>query len=268
MGRRGPRPVDIGALHGWEYEWWKAFNHLRDGVELAEMLDPPIEPGIVEARIHAIAASPIEAFFNREPPPANYEPQKSGDPSPRWLWELIAERLRQAEIRRLRTMTPRDVRALEQRRQIWSALWKARTRRGIERACDQWSKLADVRGSGRDVFPAYVVAHVSTFLEITRSPYLPNRPGADESRIDYLARGMAGVMTGRSPMTSIQRLRTLKHHRLGPFWDPTIRRCRCWRCDIDAWRRADDAQQQQKSRKLRASEPRALKRARRPRRRS
>jgi hypothetical protein len=268
MGRRGPHAVDIGTLHGWEYEWWKAFRHLRDGVELAEMLDPPVDPDVAEAQAQAIEALPIEAFFTRKPPPANYEPLKPGDPSPRWLWEQIADRARQAEIQRLRTMTPRDVRALDQRRQIWSSLWKARTRLGIERACDQWSKLPDVRDSGRDVFPAHIVANIPMFLDITRSPYLPNRPGADESRIDYLARGMAGVMTGRSPMTSIQRLRTLKHQPMGPFWDPTIRRCRCWRCDIEAWLRAD-AQRQQQSKRPRAREPRALKRAaERPRRRS
>src|SRR5713226_4780423 len=34
MGRRGPKPVDMGLLNSWEFEWYKVFHMLRDGTPL------------------------------------------------------------------------------------------------------------------------------------------------------------------------------------------------------------------------------------------
>jgi hypothetical protein len=60
--------------------------------------------------------------------------------------------------------------------------------------------------------------------------------------MDYLARGMAGVLCGVSPMTGIERLRNMKHDRNGPLWvtregkralPEGEQRCGCWRCNIE-----------------------------------
>jgi hypothetical protein len=70
----------------------------------------------------------------------------------------------------------------------------------------------------------------------------PRSTYGDDARVDYLARGMAGVMCGVSPMTGIERLRNMKHDRSGPLWmtsegnRPLPEReqyCACWRCKIE-----------------------------------
>jgi hypothetical protein len=59
--------------------------------------------------------------------------------------------------------------------------------------------------------------------------------------LEYLARGMAGIMANVSPMTAIERLRNMKHTEGGPLWkeEPNERKyCNCWRCGIDRSRPA------------------------------
>ncbi|HMK31130.1 MAG TPA: hypothetical protein VK473_15715 [Terriglobales bacterium] len=50
--------------------------------------------------------------------------------------------------------------------------------------------------------------------------------------MDYLARGMSGVMVGVSPMTAIERLRNMKHGPNGPMWSEIDKKCSCWRCSL------------------------------------
>ena len=60
-------------------------------------------------------------------------------------------------------------------------------------------------------------------------------PAVDESRLEYLARGMAGILAGVSPMTGIGRLRNMKHTQGGPLWKKEpggMKYCDCWRCGL------------------------------------
>jgi len=59
---------------------------------------------------------------------------------------------------------------------------------------------------------------------------------ADNSRLEYLARGMSGVLLGVSPMTAIERLRNMKHDASGPLFDEKTQKCKCWHCDLERQR--------------------------------
>ena len=65
-----------------------------------------------------------------------------------------------------------------------------------------------------------------------RNKRFPRSNYGNDARIDYLARGMAGILVGVSPMTAIERLRNLKHAPGGPLWNTDERRCDCWRCHL------------------------------------
>ena len=69
----------------------------------------------------------------------------------------------------------------------------------------------------------------------------PKSTYGDDSRIEFLARGMAGVMINLSPLTGVERLRNMEHGPGGPFWveresdrplPPGKQHCRCWRCGL------------------------------------
>jgi hypothetical protein len=107
----------------------------------------------------------------------------------------------------------------------------------LEKVCEQWASLRDVRAQGLGVFPNHVLANAREFLRMKRDRRFPksNSPAVDESRLEYLARGMAGILAHVSPMTGIERLRNMKHTRGGPLWktDPDGREyCNCWRCGL------------------------------------
>jgi hypothetical protein len=74
---------------------------------------------------------------------------------------------------------------------------------------------------------------------LKRNTRFPRSAYGDDSRIEYLARGMAGVLAGKSPMTGVERLRNMKHTRGGPLWvtvegnyvlPEKEQYCGCWRC--------------------------------------
>ena len=65
-----------------------------------------------------------------------------------------------------------------------------------------------------------------------RNRRFPRSSYADESRLEYLARGMAGVMMEVSPMTAMERLRNMKHTVGAPMWNETEKWCGCWRCRL------------------------------------
>jgi hypothetical protein len=69
-----------------------------------------------------------------------------------------------------------------------------------------------------------------------RNPRFPRSAYADESRLEYLARGMAGVICEVSPVTAIERLRRMKHTVSGPLWNEGKKLCECWRCERHRWR--------------------------------
>ena len=84
--------------------------------------------------------------------------------------------------------------------------------------------------------------NAAAFLSMKKNARFPRSTYADDARVDYLARGMAGVLCGVSPMTGIERLRNMKHDLNGPLWvtregndalPKGERRCGCWRCNIE-----------------------------------
>jgi hypothetical protein len=93
-------------------------------------------------------------------------------------------------------------------------------------------------------FPEHVVQNVAQFLSMKRNKRFPRSTYADAARVDYLSRGMAGVLVGVSPMTAIERLRNMKHAAGGPLWvsrqgncvlPENEQHCGCWRCAKKNW---------------------------------
>jgi hypothetical protein len=90
-------------------------------------------------------------------------------------------------------------------------------------------------------FPQHVVENAAQFLFMKRNRRFASSSYGDDARLEFLARGMAGVLCGVSPMTAIERLRNMKHQRGGPLWatkegDHVLpeaeQYCKCWRCSI------------------------------------
>jgi len=151
----------------------------------------------------------------------------------------------QEEVCRLeQALTPKRIEVQLQRREIWDELVRANTHSALEKACDRWSRLSDVGVRGLTPFPEHVLANASQFFAMKRNKRFPRSDYGDDSRMDYLARGMAGVVVGVSPMTAIERLRNMKHTPDGPLWNAAEQRCRCWRCGLKKSEKMSDLSQQ------------------------
>jgi|ERR1700733_660735 len=246
MGVRGPKPVEIGLLTTWEFEFYKAFRSLRDGISLPPKSSP--QKGLTRQEMRLFIGqlkqmSPEHYWLTTQRlttemgHPANLSrPPTSMD---RW-W---AERQKGDEIHSLRMeLNPPGIEALDRRRKIWVDLLKADTYATIRKACGRWAQLSDVRRSGTTPFPRHIVRNAATFLSMKRNSRFPRSTYSDDARVDYLARGMAGVLCGVSPMTGIERLRNLKHDRSGALWivregnltlPEKAQYCGCWRCKIE-----------------------------------
>jgi hypothetical protein len=93
-------------------------------------------------------------------------------------------------------------------------------------------------------FTEHVEQNAAHFLSMKRNTRFPRSSYRDDARMDYLGRGMAGVLVGVSPMTAIERLRNMKHAPGGPLWvthqgDHALpereQHCGCWRCTKKNW---------------------------------
>lgn len=161
-------------------------------------------------------------------------------PSSMDIWS--AERKRNEEIYWLKKdATPLRIKAQHARRKIWSDLIKATTYGSLRKACGRWARLPDVRGAGLVCFAGHVMANAAAFLFMKQNQRFPRSQYSDDARLEYLARGMAGVILGMSPMTAIERLRNMKHTPKGPLWimrkeayilSVNEQYCGCWRCRI------------------------------------
>jgi hypothetical protein len=247
MGKRGPKPANMGLLSTWEFEFFKAFHLLRDGTQLPMKQGPPTELTKAENRSfierlrrmtpdeYLLTTRRLAVLFDfgerehlRRPP----------NPVERW-W---AEEQRDQEIRSLQTrLRGYFIRAAEARRKIWADLIRADTYAALHKVCGRWARLPDVRRTGLTPFPGHVLENAAQFLAMKRNKRFPRSTYGDDSRIEYLARGMAGALCGLSPMTAIERLRNMKHIAGGPFWityygnrplGESERHCGCWRCSI------------------------------------
>ena len=138
-------------------------------------------------------------------------------------------------------MKPKSIAAQVRRRKIWNDLVRATTYAALRKACGRWAQLPDVWRRGMTPFPQHIAENAAQFLFMKRDRRFPRSKYGDESRVEYLARGLAGVLCGVSPMTGIERLRNMKHEPGGPLWvtrqgDYTLpvtqQCCGCWRCSI------------------------------------
>jgi len=248
MGRRGPKAVDIGLLNCWEYEWYKAFHVLRDGRALPgglAVFAPPLDNtrrqirSWVERlknmdedeylRINRLTCARIAGKAD-EASEATDEVSLSA--AREWARGQRLDEIAELE----RYLDPKKIPEEAERRNLWKALWQAKNLSALQKACDQWANLRDVRAQGMSAFPNHILANAGEFLRMKadfRFPKSPS-PAVDESRLEYLARGMAGILSNLSPMTGIERLRNVKHTQGGQLWKKDIdgrEYCNCWRCE-------------------------------------
>jgi hypothetical protein len=237
LNNRGRKPVEIGFLNSWEFEWNKTFHLLRDGVQvpLPRWVDPELA-GLTPQKIDAdirllkqVGPKEIVAIWEQR----QGKPLKPTEVYLHFAEDFIAER-----IATLEQLKPRKIYARAERQAIWDALIRARTGEAVRKACEQWEHLADVRAAGMAIYPAYVISNADEFLAMKRNRRFPRSSYADDSRLEYLARGMAGVLAGVSPLTAIERLRNMKHTAGGPLWSDSEKVCQCWRCETAKSREA------------------------------
>jgi hypothetical protein len=258
LRRRGRKPLHLGLLCTWEFEWYKALHLLRDGTQL-----PPDRNYVVvneretKGQLQWWKKASLKEILGEmqpgTPPPFDELPDGEREKAKKhwemkeWRWlKDFAERQREAEIAaQERWLKPRETPAQAERRKNWETLADPEAPiKAIEHCCEEWKSLRDVRAQGLGVFADHVLANVEEFRRMKRDQRYPG-PDADDSRMEHLARGMAGVMVGASPITAIQRLRLMKHEPGGPLWvekeswedangktNEVPAHCRCWRCSL------------------------------------
>ena len=245
MGLRGPKPVEIGLLTTWEFEFYKAFRLLRDGTSLPAKSSPPT--GLSRQELRSFIGqlkqmAPEHYWLTTQRLTAEMGHPVNLSRPPMIMDRWWAERQKEEEIHFLKMeLHPPGVEAMDRRRKIWDDLIEADTYALLRKACGRWAQLSDVRRSGTSPFPGHVVRNAAAFLSMKQDSRFPRSTYSDDSRVDYLARGMAGVLCGVSPMTGLERLRNMKHDRNGPLWVtregdrplPEVeQRCGCWRCNF------------------------------------
>lgn len=246
MGLRGPQPVAIHLLTTWEFEFYKAFRLLRDGTPLPAKSSLPIGLSGQELRsfIGQLTQMTPQHYWlttQRLTAEMGHPVNLARPPRETDLW--WAERQKEDEIHSLqRELNPPGIEATNRRRKVWDDLVGAGTYAAVRKACGRWAQLSDVRRSGTTPFPRHIVQNAASFLSMKHNVRFPRSTYGDDARVDYLARGMAGVMCGVSPMTGIERLRNIKHDRSGPLWVTSEgnrllpereQRCGCWRCNVE-----------------------------------
>jgi hypothetical protein len=245
--KRGPKPVDMGRLTRWELEFNKALRYLRDGI-FAPVTNSPIPSGLSRAELRSFVGllrqmTPEHYLLTTRHLTKEMGHSVKLEPRPKTWERWWAEQHKADEIRWLeQELNPITVRDLDRRRRIWTSLVEADSPNALRAACEQWAQLPDVRKMGMSLFPNHVGANAEQFLSMKSNVRFPRSAYGDDSRLEYLARGMAGVLCGVSPMTGIERLRNMKHERGGPFWEIQIAErelpvseqyCRCWRCSLE-----------------------------------
>jgi len=247
MGKRGPKPVEYGLLNVWEFEFYKAFHLLRDGYALPSRQRPPVS-GLTFPEANTFLAalkrlSPEDYYlatrklavecgqgFDLDKPPMGVDIEWAESQRREeivWLEQLIRPKFPKAKIAGMK---------------IWKDLVRADSYADVRKACGRWSRLPTVLAAGLTPFPDHVRSNAAQFIAMKRNERFPKSDYGDDSRIEFLARGMAGILVGVSPMTGVERLRNMKHEPGGPFWVeregnnalPRSRQyCRCWRCGIN-----------------------------------
>jgi hypothetical protein len=245
MGKRGPKPPDFGSLNFWEFEFYKAFHMLREGVSLPTQHLPASSLSSQEIRafIELLSQMTDAEYYQTTRRVAQELGEKVNLQKPPIDMDIWwAARERNEEIYWLRKdLYPLRIKAQHARRKIWNDLIKADTYASLHKACGRWARLRDVRGAGLACFAGHVVENAAAFLSMKENQRFPRSKHGDDSRLEYLARGMAGAILRMSPMTAIERLRNMKHTPKGPLWitrqeayilPANEQYCGCWRCRI------------------------------------
>jgi hypothetical protein len=229
MGKRGPKRADYGLLSVWEFEFYKAFHLLRDGYALPARQRPPVS-GLTRSE-----ASTFLAILKGLSAEDYYL-------ATRKLAVECGQRFNLEIVWLEGLLKPRRPKTAIAGMKIWRDLVRANTYADVRRACGRWSRLPTVLAAGLTPFPDHVRSNAAPFIAMKRNKRFPKSDYGDDSRIEFLARGMAGIMVGASPLTGVERLRNLKHAPGGPFWieregDQPLPRarqhCGCWRCGIN-----------------------------------
>jgi hypothetical protein len=240
----------------WEFEWYKAFHMLRDGIAVPgtrALGAAPMHISRVKIRewVRQLKEMDEEEYLTINDLACEKisGEQHSHNTDDVTLWWARGQR--ESEIAELeKYLNPSKIPEEARRRELWKALWQATTVPTLKKLCDQWADLQDVRRQGLAVFPNHVLANANEFLRMKKDKRFPrsDSPLADEPRLEYLARGMAGIMANVSPMTGIERLRNMQHTEGGPLWRGTklpegnfakgTESCQCWRCGLDRSRPA------------------------------
>jgi hypothetical protein len=245
MGKRGPQPVDMRLLNWWESAFHRAFRSLRDGMGVKPL--PP--SGLTKHELRSFIAqlkgmTPEHYWLTTKRLAAEMGNRVSLPRPPVEMDRTWAEQQRDDDVRSLRReLNPPDIEAQERRRKIWDDLVKADSFAALRKSCGRWAQLPDVRRAGTTSFPKHIMEDAAQFLALKRNARFPRSRYGDDSRIDYLARGMAGVLVGKSPITGVERLRNMKHTQGGPLWvtqegnralPEDQQYCGCWRCRKDS----------------------------------
>jgi hypothetical protein len=215
MGKHGPKPVDVGLLLQWEFAFYKAFHVLRDGVPLPVKRSPFLGFSVgelqrTEKALNEMSLAHYWLTTKKFAAAMGNHVNVARPPSPIDL--LWAKQARDEEIHRVRAaLVPANPRAERRRHDVWNQLLKAKTKSDVLSACRSWTHLPDTRVNGMGQFAAHVSENAQQFLTMKRHKRFPSSNYADDSRLEYLARGMAGIIAGVSPMTGIERLRNMKH---------------------------------------------------------
>lgn len=239
MATRGRQPIDFQQLDLWDAGWYLAFYRLREDGKL------PLRTNQWWTRRQISFSMPERLVMLKGMSLEEYWAYVVADMPRRANWEPLplasnreqATRMRADEIAGLtRWVDPTAIQHRQKGLEIWQALWQARTPVAVERACRRWIAF------GPDpAFPTLLRAKKTPFLAMKDAPRFPQSPGADDTRLSYLAAGMAGACLGISPLTAVQRVRTMKHLPGGPLWNENAQRCDCWRCDRQREMQAFDA---------------------------
>jgi hypothetical protein len=239
MGKRGPKGASMEMLCWWESLWNQQLRFLRDGRAIPRNL-------ITRSALLNIKLAKQKLDWLKRAPADEILPETLTKEE--WRQKKLAEEERQIaigeitkqieEFQKLQMPVP----GKEERQQIWNALWKARTFTALRKACERWKELKDIKANKLECWPEHVLANAKQFLRMTRakntkgqrttfprSNYIP----ADDSRIEFIARGMAGIFVGISPATAIERLRNMSHAKDGPLWNAAKQACDCWRCQSE-----------------------------------
>jgi hypothetical protein len=246
MGARGPKPVDYGLMSVWEFEFYKAFHLLRDGCALPASRRPPVS-GLSRAEASSFLAilkrmSDEDYYLTTRKLGAEFDRRVNLEKPPISVDRWWAESQRSEEILWLeRLLKPKRPIAEIAGMKIWRDLLRANTYADVRKVCGRWSRLPAVLGAGLTPFPDHVRTNAAQFIAMKRNKRFPKSAYGDDARIEFLARGMAGIMVNRSPLTGVERLRNMRHGPDGPLGvkqegDRQLPRnqqhCGCWRCRI------------------------------------